>query len=262
MQRVNLKPDTLDQENRGFAQAVLREPVFLNSVPKSGSHLLRNIVRMFVPVSQQYQRQFVQFANLEEHRQAFNQDLPMLSWGHLPFADEPAIELKGVRKILLVRDPYSWVLARARFFVSDEFEGNLDLLKEGKLTAEELMNLMIFGIHQRAPSLLEIYTHNAVAWLGTGVHQVRYEELVGHLKALDTPAAETYFAALLGACGIELPSDWRERIRIGSDPAQSGTARENLSTKTGLEFPPELPDVQRRLVDYAVPGLRALLGYE
>ena len=67
-QRVYLKPDTLDQENRKFEQAILREPLFLNSIPKSGSHLLRNIVRMFVPVSQQYQRQFIQHANLaEEH---------------------------------------------------------------------------------------------------------------------------------------------------------------------------------------------------
>ena len=262
MQRVNLKADTLDRENRRFTQAILREPVFLNSVPKSGSHLLRNIVRMFVPVSQQYQRQFVQYANLEQHRDAFNRELPMLSWGHLPFSDGPAIELIGVRKILLVRDPYSWVIARARFFVSDEFSGNLDLLKEGKLTAEELMNLMIFGIYQRTPSLNEIYTHNALAWLGTGVQLVRYEDLIRNLKAIDGPEAEASFRGLLDACGVALPDDWRERVRIGSDPAQSGTARENLSASTALEFPAELPEMQRKLVNMAAPGLRALLGYE
>ena len=262
MQRVNLKPDTLDQENRRFTHGVLREPVFLNSVPKSGSHLLRNIVRMFVPVSQQYQRQFVQFANLEEHRDAFNLELPMLSWGHLPFSDKSATELTGVRKLLLVRDPFSWVIARAEFFVSGEFSGNLDLLKEGKLTAEELINLMIFGIYQRAPSLNEIYTHNALAWLGTGVHLVRYEDLIHNLKTIDGPEAEAYFRELLDACGIVLPDDWRERVRVGSDPAQSGTARENLSAATALEFPAELPDIQRRLVEVAAPGVRALLGYE
>ncbi|WP_028970767.1 hypothetical protein [Sphingomonas sp. URHD0057] len=262
MQRVNLKADTLDQENRRFSQAVLREPVFLNSVPKSGSHLLRNIVRMFVPVSQQYQRQFVQFANLEEHRDAFNAELPMVSWGHLPFSDESAMDLTGVRKILLVRDPCSWVIARARFFVSDEFSGNLDLLKEGRLSAEELMNLMIFGIYQRAPSLNEIYTHNAIAWLGTGVHLVRYEDLVGHLKRIAAPEAEAYFGALLEACGVALPGDWRERVQVGSDRAQSGTARENLSTATNLEFPAELPATQRALVEVAAPGFRSLLGYD
>ncbi len=262
MQRVYLKPDTLDQENRRFQHAPLREPVFLNSIPKSGSHLLRNIIRMFVPVSQQYQRQFIQHANLAEHAHVFSASLPMLSWGHLAFTDAAAVDLTNVRHILLVRDPYSWVIARARFFVSDEFQGNLELLKEGKLSAEELMNLMIFGVYQKAPSLAEIFNHNAVAWLGTGVTVVRYEDIVRQLKQLDSDEAEQFFRSILDVCGIDLAEDWRERVRTGSDPAQSGTARENLRTAGAPDFPKELPDVQRRLVDYAVPGLRALLGYE
>ena len=260
--RVVLKLDTLDQENRRFDQAPLREPVFLNSIPKSGSHLLRNIMRMFVPVSQQYQRQFIQHAILGEHAHVFRSTLPMLSWGHLAFTDEAAVALTNVRQILLVRDPYSWVLARARFFISDEFQGNLDLLKQGKLTADDLMNLMIFGVYQKAPSLAEIFNHNAVAWLGTGVTVVRYEDIIRQLKQLDSDEAGEFFRNIFDVCGIEQPDDWRERVRIGSDPAQSGTARENLSTSDQLQFPDKLPEMQRRLVDYAVPGLRALLGYE
>jgi isopenicillin N synthase-like dioxygenase len=53
---------------------------------------------------------------------------------------------------------------------------------------------------------------------------------------------------------------WRERVRIGSDRKQSGTARENLRG-IDVEFPDELPDMQKRLVDFAAPGLRAILGY-
>ena len=262
MQRVYLKPDTLDQENRRFEQVPLREPVFLNSIPKSGSHLLRNIVRMFVPVSQQYQRQFIQQANLAEHAHVFSASLPMLSWGHLAFTDASAVDLTNVRHILLVRDPYSWVIARARFFVSEEFQGNLELLKEGKLSADELMNLMIFGVYQKAPTLAEIYNHNAVGWLGTDVTVIRYEDIVRQLRQLETDEAAAFFAGLLGACGIDVPDDWRERVETGSDPAQSGTARENLRTGAAPDFPAELPETQRRLVDYAAPGLRALLGYE
>lgn len=261
-QHILLKPDTLDQENRRFEQAQLLQPVLLNSIPKSGSHLLRNIVRMFVPVSQQYQRQFIQHANLSEHEHVFKASLPMLSWGHLAFTDETAVRLTNVRHILLVRDPYSWVVARARFFVSHEFQGNLNLLKEGKLSAEQLMSLMIFGVHQKAPSLSDIYTHNAVSWLGTGIPVIKYEDIVAHLKILDSQDAERFFSAILAHCGIEMPPDWRERVRTGSDPAQSGTARENLRTEGSPEFPRELPDMHKRLVDYAVPGLRAILGYE
>jgi hypothetical protein len=217
---------------------------------------------MFVPVGQQYQRQFIQHAILADHAHVFSTSLPMLSWGHLAFTDASAVELTSVRHILLVRDPYSWVIARARFFVSEEFQGNLDLLKEGKLSANELMNLMIFGIYQKAPSLSEIFTHNAVAWLGTGVTIFRYEDIIANLKKLDTDEAEVFFADLFRACDIAMPDDWRARVRIGSDPAQSGTARENLRTTEELTFPDRLPQIQQRLVDYAVPGLRALLGYE
>src|SRR3982750_547749 len=106
MQRINLKGDTLDQENRRFSQAVLRQPVFLNSVPKSGSHLLRNIVRMFVPVEQQYQHDFIQWPNLQQHRAAFDPAKPKLSWGHLFLADASIIETTHARRILLYRDPY------------------------------------------------------------------------------------------------------------------------------------------------------------
>ena len=48
--------DTLDAEVARFSQTPLAQPVLLNSVPKGGTHLLRNIVRMFVPVEQHYDR--------------------------------------------------------------------------------------------------------------------------------------------------------------------------------------------------------------
>ena len=65
--KVGLKPDTLDEENRKFDQQPLKRPLFLNSVPKCGSHLLRNIIRMFVPVEQQYNVQFIQHQILRDH---------------------------------------------------------------------------------------------------------------------------------------------------------------------------------------------------
>jgi hypothetical protein len=257
---VHLAPDTINLENAKFQQARLVKPVFLNSVPKSGSHLLRNILRMFVPVDQQYMDQFIQWPNLKQHLRAFDVRMPHLSWGHLLYSDVSAIELKGARKVVLVRDPYSWVLARARFFLSDEFQGNIDHVKGGAITIDELLNLMIFGVYQKAPPLDEIYRFNAVAWMGTGASFVRYEDLVANLRALDGPDAEAFFGRLFAACGITMPADWRARVRIGADRKFSGTARENL-TGLALEIPDELPAVQKRLVDYAAPGLRAILGY-
>lgn len=258
--QINLKPDTLDEENRKFEQRPLHKALFLNSVPKCGSHLLRNIIRMFVPVEQQYTVQFIQQQIVREHFGAFSDPRNLLSWGHLVFDDLTAVALGNVRHILLVRDPYDWPIAKARFFISDEFKG-FELLKERTLSIDAILNMMIFGVYEKVPALAALFTYNAVAWLGTGVHLVRYEELVAALKDLDGEEGERFFAGLFEACGVERPDDWRERVRIGSDRKQSGTARENL-TGVGIEFPSELPPLQKRMIDFAAPGLRALLGYE
>ena len=257
---VDLKPDTLDDENRKFIQNPLRHPLFLNSIPKSGSHLLRNIMRMFVPVEQQYKDQFVQQQILDKHRGAFNPERKLLSWGHLMFTDASAIAYASARMIILVRDPYDWVIAQARFFASDEFKPGLDALKDGSLSMGALFNMMIFGVHQIAPPLGATFVYTAVAWLGTGAHLVRFEELLSAVKDIESEQSERFFGELFEACGIERPSDWRERVRIGADPKQSSTARENLTVS--IDFPKELPEMQRRLVDYSAPGLRQLLGYQ
>ncbi len=234
--------------------------MFLNSVPKSGSHLLRNVLRMFVPVEQQYHRDFIQWGNLQQHRAAFDPAQPMLSWGHLFLADASAIETAPAHRILLYRDPYDWVLARARFFISEQFRGNVDHLKAGALHPDELLTMMIFGLPGKAPSLHDIYEMNAAAWLGARAYPVKFEDLVRHLADLEGLDAEHFFTALLGACDIERPDDWRERVTVGADRKQSGTARENL-TGIGIELPETLSERHRALVDYHAPGLRALLGY-
>ena len=259
MPHIKVKPDNLNERNREFTQTPLKTPVFLNSVPKSGTHLMRNIMRMFVPVEQQYHDTFIQIPVLRQHLEAFYPHAPRLSWGHLLFSDDAAIVLRKVNHVLLVRDPYDWVLARARFFLSDNFEANLEHLKGGNADTLDVLNMMIFGIHNKVPSMREIYTHNAASWLGSSAHLVRYEDLVTHVKALDTPEAEAFFSKLFAKCGMAMPADWRERVRIGSDRKMSSTARENLTTRD--EVPDELPETQKQLVDYYVPGLRALLGY-
>ena len=259
--RIVAKGDNLNQLNRKFEQTRLLQPVFLNSVPKCGTHLFRNIVRMFVPVEQQYHNAFIQIPILHQHLQAFSRSNPLLSWGHLLFSDDSAIALKDVNHTVLVRDPYDWVLARARFFLSDTFQGSMEHLKGGKVSVEEVLNLMIFGIYDKAPTLQDIFLNNSIAWLGTKAKILKMEDLLRAVRHLDTDAAEKYFSSTLKYCGImTLPNDWRERIRIGSDRKQSGTARENLAGPAN-DVPDELPSEQKKLVDFAVPGLRQLLGY-
>lgn len=254
--------DTLNDQVARFEQAPLKQPLLVNSIPKGGTHLLRNILRMFVPVEQHHDRDFVQIPNMHLHLDAFNPHAPMLSCGHLLFSDQSLANIRHARHILLVRDPHDWVLARARFFVSEEFEQeNIAHLKSGVFSAEAILNMMIFGIHQKSPALIDIYTHNAAAWLGTGVHLVRYEDAMRAVNDIDSPESDAFFADLMAAAGIDRPDDWRERVTTGADRKQSRTARENLKLPEGLVFPTVLPETQRRLVEFHAPGLRALLGY-
>jgi len=259
--RINVKPDTLDEENRKFAQQPLNQPLFLNSIPKSGSHLLRNIIRMFVPVKDQYQAEFIQHHFIKQHLAAFDPERSRLSWGHLFFTEEFKALLAGVRQIVLVRDPYDWVLAQARFVLSNEFNApGFDQVKRPDVPVEAILNLMIEGTRPQLAPLAITYHYNAVAWLDAGVQLVRYEELVAALRDLDSADSAQYFSDLFEACGIQRPDDWVDRVRIGSDRKQSGTARENL-TGVAARIPAELPDQQKQRVDLAYPGLRPKLGY-
>ncbi len=262
MPQAFLGTDTLDQENQKFDQKPLTKPVFINSIPKSGSHLLRNILRMFVPVEQQYKDQFIQWPNIAQHMAAFDTQKNYLVSAHLLYTDKSAMLANRTRKFTLIRDPYTWVMAQARFFVSDAFKSNFDNIKDGSLTVNDLLNLMIVGIYQKSPPMRDQYNLFAISWMGTGTYLVKYEELVLHANNLETDAAEKYFSNLLGAAGIIKPSDWRERVKIGADKKQSGTSRENInSQKSKFNFPDELPDIQKQLIEYHAPGLRKLLGY-
>ena len=252
--------DTLDEAGRAFDRPRLAAPVFLNSVPKSGTHLLRNILRMFVAEEQHWKREYIQHPILRQSLDAFSADKPWISWGHLLFSDEAAIALRQTHHVVLVRDPYDWVGARTRFYLSDEFQGPMNHLKGGRMPLEDMLNMMILGLPGQLPGLQDMYTFNAVAWMGTRAVIVKYEDIVEQVNDLSSARAERFFAKLLADCGIDsLPADWRERVETGADRKQSRTSSENLNI--AIDVPRELPDAQKRLVDFAAPGLREILGY-
>ena len=254
------KPDNLDEIGQRFERATLTTPVYLNSVPKAGTHLLRNILRMLVAPEQHWRRESIQHAILRQYgSEAFSTARPMISWGHMLFSDESAIALRDVRQIVLVRDPYDWVLARARFYLSDEFQGNLNHIKGGAASPEDVIMMMIMGAHGKVPDLKDIFALNAVAWMGSSAVMVRYEDIIDSLNDLGSRRAEAFFTRLLADCGLDLPADWRERVEAGADRRESRTASENLNVTADL--PKVLSEVHRRIVDFHAPGLRALLGY-
>ena len=257
---ISLRADTLDSEVTKFAQVPLRHPVFLNSVPKSGTHLLRNVLRMFVPVDSHYAKEFLQIGTIMEHREALISPKNYLSCGHLHFCEGAALDTGHVRRVLLVRDPYTWVLARLRFVLSGAFGTQMDSLRDPRMQMGDLLMLGIIGVPGKLDPLYSVYQMNALTWLGHDTHLVRFEDLNHHIGHLDAPEAESYFQALLDHCGIAMPQDWRERVRIGSAREQSSTASERL-LNPARELPRELPDYHKAMIDTYASPVRPMLGY-
>ena len=134
------------------------------------------------------------------------------------------MSLKVRVKVLLVRNPTDWVLARARFFMTEEFEGAVGHISDHNVTAEQFLNMMIFGIHKKVPNMEEIYVHNAVAWLHTDTIVLKFEDLLHAVKNLDEPEAEVFSRKPLDARGSDLPYDWLARVRIVSGQNAGGPA--------------------------------------
>ncbi|MBX9460452.1 MAG: hypothetical protein KL785_04410 [Brevundimonas sp.] len=116
--------DTLNAEVARFEQAPLKQPVLVNSVPKGGTHLLRNIpAACSFRWSSTTTGDFVQIPNMHLHLDAFNPHAP------IALVRSPAVQRSVARQHPL-RPPQScWFGTpttgcwRGRgFFVSEEFE--------------------------------------------------------------------------------------------------------------------------------------------
>lgn len=259
------------EANSRFEHVPLKQPAILITVAKSGSHLLRNILCMFMPMRQQ-DYSHTDLAPIRENRII---TAPMFRWGHIAITPNAANVLQNSKKLLLVRDPYDWVLSMARFATTALLTGNLrdhkphphdDIYRDKGVTIEELFSIIITGtdVRNQHPSLRSAYVPIAVGWKDLDVHMVKYEDACLHVKALregtDTDDTREYFRKLVNTFNIDLPDDWKERVLTGADKRLSMTARENLGSH--YDIPAVLPDRFKKLVDFTVPGLREYLGYE
>ena len=239
-------------------------PVLVNSVPKCGTHLLLNILRMFTPVEQVH-RTFVGDWNIGEQAQNLAAGPSKLFAGHVNLNTETLLAVRPCRHFVVVRDPYDYAIAQARFFMAEDMGSDLGAFTRAHdLSFAETLSLVIFGARGPAywPSLHEIFTTNAVAWLANDVFLVRYEDLLARVEDLEAPASEIYLTELLTAAGLgALPSDWKRRVLAGAQRRHSATDRSNLRFTRPTRFPARLSQEQAALVDYASPGLRRLLGY-
>lgn len=249
-----------------FAPVELPSRVLLNSVPKCGTMMLRNIALSFAgPAVHHYP--FLVDHNLASHAPGLDNPAKKLFVGHVNWGHRTRGLVRDWRQVLLVRDPYDYALSQARFVHSDGFSGPFhDYVIENKVSFEDTLRFVIFGMNAPGvsfPSLAHNYTFNAVAWLGQAT-LVNYETLIDAIAGLGIrPSADATILRLLSAMGIDNPpADWRERVKFGAERRWSATDRGNLTN--GLDesdIPKTLPREFRAMIDTVAPSLRATLGY-
>lgn len=267
-----------------FNQEKLQIPLFLVAVPNSGVHLLANIISIFVPNKQQE----FQIFNSKSGK-ASNIIFEKLSngvcdkpyggnyflWGHLPYTNDTVKLLSKYNKVVLVRDPYSWVISQYKktlryidtedsFFTQLNANTIISMILDKYFTFKPYANIHGYPIEN-----IDInYFNYGIRWFHEGYYLVRFEDLLEHLEILKDPdkddsIAYEYFKELLLQCGIAITQDWKERILLASDPKFSptyddGSPPKYMSDKT---IPKELADVHKKAVNIILPSARELFGY-
>ena len=249
---------------RQFGGLPLKRPLFLNSIPKCGTLLLRNILLMFVQAKDIASDEFMQDHNLASFTEKCQAPTSNFLWGHLNYTEESARILSSANLLMLVRDPFDYVLSYTRFLYSRQTRSTFAMyVKQHMLPIDRVIMTVIFGNDNSTLYFVPLhsaYYRNALPWLGGSTTLVRYEDLIRHVSNIQSDDAERYFSQLLQAAGlIDFPADWRRRISLGSGRNLSTTARENLDVTVSI--PNSLTSVQRQIVELAAPGLRSFLGY-
>ena len=253
----------INQTRAQFKSIATPHPVFLNSVPKSGTMLLRNILLMFWD-SENWILPFVEPPDFEKVETAAREK-PVLCTGHVNCTPVAVAYLRRFKKIILIRDPGAYALSYARFLLSENMRESSkisNMLIEHGLSFSELVPIVISGImyyNEQIPSVRDQFLEKCLAWTGSNPMIVRYEDLC---RAVANPGkSRKFFEELFSFVGISLPRDWQKRVKAGADAALSTTATENLTFASSVELRRELLPGERNLLEVVAPGLRGALGY-
>jgi hypothetical protein len=258
--------DQLRSRNMRFQHRQQPNRVFVNGVPKNGTNLVRDVLTMFFPWGT-IENDTITDANLHLHDARVKQNHSGLYWGHINHGPVTAVFMRQFRHIVVVRDPYDYVLSRA-YFLFDErqksFTQMARVVQEHGLSFDDAVSVAIRGWcfnGEYYPSVRDLYLSNALGWTDLGCMFIRYEEMLTWCNKPDDAEAWNWFQPLFDFCGIEAPEDWRGRVVAGADRRISLTSTENLGVTTHVVRRRELTEGQKKLFAVVAPGLREALGY-
>ena len=248
-----------------FQQTPLSSPIFINSIPKCGTMLIRNIILMFVPL-EEIHWPFVHNGNLETYAREMEIKRFKCFTGHMQRTSKSLVSLRGFRHILNIRDPRDYVLSYAHFFFTEQLYESSKMarhIQDNELGFDVAVDTLIRGWKfkdQAHHGVLEMFTNNGLSWFGSNCHIVRYEELKKHVENVGSQESHVYFKSMFDFLGIELTEDWEIRVKKGADYRISKTSSEKMPSDVARRW--EMTPEQKELLEQWAPGLRAQLGYQ
>jgi hypothetical protein len=255
----------------GAGQLAAMPAVLGNAMPKSGSHLIIQVLEglteigPFVNPGYPPVNRFEDNRKLPEHRilaEIKRMRAGDIRYGYL-HAAEPwlsAVTGPGRAAIFVYRDPRDWVVSQV-FYATDMHPGHMmhRYYTEELRSTEARIEAAIAGVDApgvRAPGVVERYSHY-LGWLQTpGVLCLRFEDLI-----LDRETALAEILAYLAGFGFHPEVSQDEAVAAlaaGIAPKKSGTFRKGQPGNWREHFTED----NKAHFKTAAGGLLETLGYE
>lgn len=254
----------LDASRSCFQPLAWPHPVLLNSLFKSGTHILSNILTHFCYGGRQNHSPYLFDDQIYQTRELLADPLgPRFFIGHLAWIPGVIEYVRPFRMLHLYRDPRTWILAVGRQYFDPEARGNLaQWVRENRVPLADLVDILLTGgtfFGERLEPIAETYNRRVIPWLSRAAIAIRYCDLVRHATNLNRSESEQFFRMLLAACGLELPANWQARVRAGASRELSATdSRAFMDPALDCQ---ELSAAQKQALEIAAPGLRQVLGF-
>jgi tetratricopeptide (TPR) repeat protein len=261
-------PALLDKDQQ---QMMLASPVVVSSVPKSGTILLRNLLKSILGDSLVIpSNSFIRPLATAEYLLALPSLTNRVYVGHIWHSEDLAKKLSSIPKIVLIRDPRDNVVSYTHFMdrISKDVFGTHEEYWSKK-DWDEKLSTMIFGLSTRLgwnssvmseyPSIFNNYLNYALKWAGHDTFIVRYEDIIGSRFGGNDKTVIKTMKSIIDVIGVQINEETLAvRIAQGSDHTKSDTFRAGDKGNWRQEFKPHHVDHMKAVC----PTLVSTLGYE
>ncbi|MGM7700380.1 sulfotransferase domain-containing protein [Pseudalkalibacillus sp. Hm43] len=238
------------------------DPFFVNSIAKSGTHLIRPLLEGVPELKHQNFIYPGHIYQLQEHKQVLSRmSANQFANGHLFHSEEyvKLFEDLNMKQVFLYRDPRDIVVSYAHFFMKFPNHPYYQFFTENNMTVQSRCKLIINGNEiLRRPNINDWY-HRFLPWKNEpNVLPVKYENLVASPEL-----QKQELRRILQFVGVNRKSSLQiegllRRMQNHVDPTKSPTYRKGQSGNWRQEFDEEVKNQFKRVAGQ----LLIELGYE